>query len=364
MKTTFIKKVDKTNKFFSIFCPETGFYFRSNVAGTKVEPFKADYPELIDIGIMGHCRFGQSGICIQSGVECYQNGLNIIEPNMTFENFKKIIDESKGKTFQIALGGRGDPDQHEHFREILAYSRENKIVPNFTTSGIGIDENIAKLCSKYCGAVAVSWYRNSCTIRAINTLLKAGVKTNIHYVLSKTSIDEAINRLETDNFPNNINAIIFLLHKPIGLGSKEKVLDANDERLHKFFLLTSKKHKFKIGFDSCTVSGILNFTDDILEESFDACEAARWSMYISSDMIAMPCSFGNTEPKLRYNLKNSTISDAWKSSIFEDFRLNFIKSCSSCPKKRLCLGGCPIAPEINLCNREYKQTVLMKKEMN
>ena len=29
---------------------------------------------------------------------------------MTLENFKRIVDECKGKTFQLALGGRGDVD--------------------------------------------------------------------------------------------------------------------------------------------------------------------------------------------------------------------------------------------------------------
>lgn len=40
---------------------------------------------------------------------------------------------------------------------------------------------------KYCGAVAVSWYRSEYTLNAIQMLLNAGVKTNIHYVLGKTA---------------------------------------------------------------------------------------------------------------------------------------------------------------------------------
>ena len=81
------------------------------------------YPELLDIGIMGHCVHGSSGLCIKSGVQCYQNGLKTKFPNMSFENFKRIVDECKGKTFQFALGGRGDVDQHEDFEKILKYCR-------------------------------------------------------------------------------------------------------------------------------------------------------------------------------------------------------------------------------------------------
>lgn len=48
-----IKKIDKENKFISVFNPETGFYMRSGVIGngedTGVDPFMTSYPELIDI---------------------------------------------------------------------------------------------------------------------------------------------------------------------------------------------------------------------------------------------------------------------------------------------------------------------------
>ena len=74
-----IKKIDKKNKFVSMFNPNTGFYMRSGVIengkDTGVDPFMTSFPELLDIGIMGHCVHGVSGLCIKSGVQCYQNGL-------------------------------------------------------------------------------------------------------------------------------------------------------------------------------------------------------------------------------------------------------------------------------------------------
>ena len=115
------KYYDKKNNFVETFNSETGFYIRSDDLTTGKEPFMRDFPALLDIGIMGHCVHGASGLCIQSGVQCYQNGLHTQEPNMSLENFKRIVDECKGKTFQFALGGRGDVDQHEDFEEILKY---------------------------------------------------------------------------------------------------------------------------------------------------------------------------------------------------------------------------------------------------
>ena len=123
---------------------------------------------------------------------------------MTVDDFRWIAEQ---------CNGRGDPDQHEHFEDLLRISRENNLVPNFTTSGNGMTPELAALCRKYCGAVAVSWYRSEYTLNAIQILLDAGVKTNIHYVLGKNSIDEAFDRLARNDFPARINAVIFLLHK-------------------------------------------------------------------------------------------------------------------------------------------------------
>lgn len=351
-------KVDKKYKFFSAFDPKTGFYVRSGVIennkDTGIDPFMASYPELIDVGIMGHCVHGKLGLCLKAGVQCYQSGRTKSQPNMSFDNFRKIIDESKGKTFQVALGGRGDPDQHEDFEKILVYSRLNGVVPNYTSSGLGFKERIVALSKEYCGAVAISWYRSEYTLKSIEMLIKAGVKTNIHYVLGQNTIDEAIERLENNGFPEGVNAIIFLLHKPVGLGKEENVLKVNDPRVRRFFeVIDTKTFPFRIGFDACSVPGLIHFTRNIDRNSFDTCEAARWSMYISPDMKALPCSF-DQDMKWAYDISHDTIENAWNSSLFEEFREHFRTSCPTCKDRAVCLGGCPIKKQIVLCERKEK----------
>ena len=356
-----IYKFDKENKFKAMFDPKTGFYMRTGVLDvdgidTGVDPFMTVFPELLDIGVMGHCTHGEKGLCVKAGVQCYQSGLHKKEPNMSLANFKRIVDECKGKTFQFALGGRGDVDQHENFAEILQYCKENGIVPNFTSSGLGFTPEIATLCKQYCGAVAISWYRQEHTYRAIQMLLDVGVKTNIHYVLGKNSIDEAIERLENNDFPSGINAVIFLLHKPVGQGRENNVLTADDVRLQKFFELIDsvKQRSYKIGFDSCTVPAILNFTRNTAIESIDTCEGGRWSAYITSDMKMLPCSFDNQDLRWAYDISNDTVYNAWHSKQFDDFRGHFKKSCVECKQRNSCMGGCPIRRQIVLCGRKEK----------
>lgn len=254
-----------------------GAYLRTGVLDkngkdTGVDPFMGSFPNLIDVGIMGHCIHGKTGLCVKAGIGCYQSGLTVEKPNMSVEDFRWIAQQSKHRSSQFALGGRGDPDQHEHFEEILKICRENDIVPNFTTSGYGMAEEIAQLCKKYCGAVAVSWYRSDYTIRAIKMLLDAGVKTNIHYVVGNNTIDEAVERLQEGSFPTGINAVIFLLHKPAGQGLQKNVLNVNDPKVKTFFSEVDKVHPFNVGLDSCNVPGTIRFCTQTLPESLDTCE--------------------------------------------------------------------------------------------
>ena len=171
---------------------------------------------------------------------------------------------------------------------------------------------LAKVCKKYCGAVAVSWYRNEYTIKAINTLLEAGVRTNVHYVLGKNSIDEAIDRMKNHTFPKGINAVIFLLHKPVGQGTKINMLSVDDPKVKEFFEEFDKAHPFKVGIDSCNVPGAIRFCKNILPESLDTCEGGRYSCYISADMQMTPCSFDQTK-KYYVSLKDKTIEEVWNS---------------------------------------------------
>lgn len=357
---------DKKYRFKSFFDTETGFYLRTGILDengkdTGVDPFMSSFPHLIDVGVMGHCIHGKTGLCVKAGIGCYQSGLTVEQPNMTVENFRRIAEQCRGRCNQLALGGRGDPDQHEHFEELLKISRENLLIPNFTSSGYGFTPKIAALCKQYCGAVAVSWYRSEYTLNAIRMLLDAGAKTNIHYVLGKNSIDEAIDRLEHDDFPAGINAVIFLLHKPAGLGSHENVLSYDDPRTAGFFKQFNRSHPFKIGMDSCTVPGAVNFCRNILPESLDTCEGGRFSCYIGADMVMVPCSF---DQKQRYRVPLisdsgngdaiNSIEQAWNSEPFEKFRSILRNACPGCKARDYCMGGCPLMPEIVLCAEQDK----------
>lgn len=351
-------KVDKKNRFVSMFNPKTGFYVRSGIMDengkdTGVDPFMSSFPELLDIGIMQTC------VCAKRcNVDCYQKAIDRTGNNMSIEDYESIMKQSTGKLFQCALGGAGDVDTHEEFENIVKLSRQYDIVPNFTTSGILMTEKKAAICKEYCGAIAVSEHFADYTDRAIDMLLDANVKTNIHYVLSNKSIDKAIERLKTNSFKQGINAVVFLLYKPVGLGVEEQMLRADDPRVKEFFsIIDSGDFHHKIGFDSCSCAGIVNFTEKISKDSIDFCEGGRFSAYIDSNMHMMPCSFANQNPEWFIDLRKYSIQEAWDSDLFNKFRYSLANSCACCKDRLYCGGGCPLVNQITLCNREERRFI-------
>ena len=69
--------------------------------------------------------------------------------------------------------------------------------------------------------------------------------------------------------------------------------------------------------------------------------------------MMVPCSF-DQEKRYEVSLREMSILDAWNSKPFERFRNKMRNSCPGCEKKALCMGGCPLMPEIVFCNSEKR----------
>lgn len=350
---------DKQNKFISQFNGNTGVYIRSGILDgnnedTGVDPFMSSFPELIDIGVMEQCACSN-----KCSVGCYQKAYERTGSNMSLEDFEWVIEQCKRRVYQVALGGAGDPDTHDDFEQLLHICYKSNIVPNFTTSGICMTKNKAELCKKYCGAVAVSEHFADYTNKAVDLLVESGVRTNIHYVLSRNTVEYATNILNgAVKYRDGINAIVFLLYKPVGLGKITNVLNAerDNEQLQRFFeALDNRQLPFKVGFDSCMCPAIVTYSRNLNTICMDYCEAARFSMYIDAQLNAMPCSFTNQNNKWFYKLdrnNNRAIESAWNSELFSKFRQQLKGSCTGCEKKEICGGKCPLLNEISICNKE------------
>lgn len=319
----------KNDKYAILFNTKNGTEVTTGINGYD-DPFVLNIPSLLDIGIMGTC----SHKC----KFCYQGHQD--RPNMKLSDFKRIINEVAYHTNQVALGGHGDPNQHPHFKEIIEYCCHKKVVPNYTTSGIGLSTEQIEI-SKLCGAVAVSDYEQSYTNSAIQNLIDADITTNIHQIYSNETHTKCIGILDgvipsTWKFDySKLNAVVFLLFKPHGAGKLLKHLIPTDEQIK---YIASKifcpKSSFKIGMDSCLVNHVINYGNptEIQKLALDTCEASRMSAYISPNMKFMPCSFAN-ESKWGITIKDS-LHTIWNDSIpFNVFRDKLSQHHDCCPLK-------------------------------
>ncbi|MGA3697029.1 radical SAM/SPASM domain-containing protein [Enterobacteriaceae bacterium TYF_5] len=328
----------------SVFNSLTGFFARIPDKG-KVDPFWSPHgPELMDISITNWCDKGCTF--------CYKSSTNRGN-HMKLSDYKLVIDQAAEMgTFQVALGG-GNPNQHPDFIEILEYTRLKGIVPNYTTNGRGLSDEVLDATKKYCGAVAVSAYPPyDETEQSLFKLISMGVKVNLHFILDAHSIDTAINWLkEPPEFLSGINAVIFLNYKPSGRKVFEGKLLKNSERLDEFFkLATSIERKLKVGFDACCVSGVFARTN-ASPVMVDACDAARFSMYISEDLKVYPCSFQSGLELGDILNEDISLLDIWtKSENMQSFREYFSSNrCGGCSHKSMCMNGCPIFEQLVVC---------------
>lgn len=326
----------------TIFNKSTGMFIRVEDKGFE-DPFWAESgPELLDISITNYCERG-CGFCYRNSDK---NGKHI-----ELHDYIHLIKQAKDiGTLQIALGG-GNPNQHPNFIKILKETVNQGIVPSYTTNGQGLNKEILEATKQFCGAMAISAYNpyENYLNEIINYVSSFKIKTNIHFLLNKDTLKKAILWLKNPPaFFNNINAIIFLNYKPIN--SSERLLLNKSPLLQDFFeCVENNNTHIKIGFDSCSVSGILKYMK-VNKIFYESCEASRFSAFISEDLKMYPCSF-MINSNLYGDLRKNSIAEIWKNNVsFKGHRDNILNNkCVSCSQEPECKGGCTFMSCINLC---------------
>ncbi len=324
-----------------LFNQRTGFFMRVEDDGYP-EPFWAEEgPELLDVSITNYCERGCQF--------CYRKA-NTKGQHMSLDALNHVVAQAKkAGVFQIALGG-GNPNQHPYFKDVLRVIREAGIVPTYTTNGDGLSEDILAATKRYCGAMAVSLYEPYMGYDEVfERIHSMGIKCNAHVILKTDTIDILTDWFKNPpNFFKWINAIVILNYKPIISGPNLIVNDVM--KLQQFYRAVANCNAVKIGFDSCSVPGIVSWMN-VNSTLLESCESARFSAFISEDLRMYPCSFmANTD--LFGDLRLESLTDIWRNhSVFMTHREKLANNnCLGWKARNLCKGGCVFIPEINQCH--------------
>lgn len=322
----------------TLFNQRNGFFARIEDFGYPEPMWSNIGPELLDISITNYCD--------RDCKFCYRNS-HVDGKHMDLKDLEMILEQCREiSVLQIALGG-GNPNQHPHFNSFLKLIREADIIPTYTSNGNGLTHDILVSTSDYCGAIGISAYPPYDLLgKRVREISKYGIKVNLHVILSVDTIDRIIEWLrETPEWFECLNAIIFLNYKPINnLQDYERI---DDRKLEMFFALVHQS-SVKVGFDSCSISGVLKCLDTP-RYLIEPCEAARFSAFISEECKMYPCSFMVNDNKYG-DLKLNSIQEIWRNNEhFNNMRMKCTDSCSSCKLWNDCKGGCSFIPEINFC---------------
>lgn len=344
----------KTQHYSTLFNPQTGFFARIEDQGFAEPRWAETGPELLDISLTNWCDRGCQ-ICYRSS--------STRGRHMPVTAYRNILRQAaRIGVLQVALGG-GNPNHHPSFVDLLHMTREEfGIVPSYTSNGRGLTAEITLASRRFCGAVAITAHEPYVDFAAgVRALLDSGVKTNAHFVLDSSSVDTAIRWLTTPPpFLDGLNALVFLSYKPVGRQSNQSGLLSESPHVAEFFeVACARPHRFRVGFDSCLVSGLASFSE-VNPVWFDACEAARFSMFISEDSLAFPCSFMTADFE-GIPVGEANLQQIWqKGALFNRIREKmFDQACTGCSLLEVCKGGCPVFEGIDLCKSK-----ILAREVN
>src|ERR1700690_17218 len=147
-------------------------------------------------------HFSVTNSCFLRCGHCYMDSGGKDANELSTRDFHRAVDLLAGMgVFHMALGGGEALERHDFF-ELAAYVRSRGIVPNLTTNGFLMTNEIAAQCRMF-GQVNVSIdgldspgetgrdpAALAAAVRAVDLLLEAGVKVGLNCVVTRRNFDQ------------------------------------------------------------------------------------------------------------------------------------------------------------------------------
>lgn len=342
-----------SNEYNFIFNKKNGIFARWGKTKEDDPKFSIS-PEIADIEI-------STGKCLGGCKFCYKSNSGLKSNHMTLETYQKLINNIRKLLCQVALGIT-DCYANPDFFKILKWTREQDIIPNYTTHGLDVDDYVVEQTLKYCGAVAVSIVNKEKSYNAIKKFTDAGMsQVNIHFMISSETYEKAfeiIDDIKNDHRLKKLNAIVFL-----GLKKKGRAEDnfnyLRDQDKYNKLISLCEENEIKFGFDSCSSGSYFKYIENHknckeLSNYVEPCESGLFSSYFNYKGEYFPCSFAEGTKGWEYGIDSINckdfIKDVWFSSRVNKWRNSLFKSTESCICKfKDNCRSCPIFSDLAYC---------------
>lgn len=197
-------------------------------------------PELEDVAINNKC-LANCSYCYTSALKTGENFDNVVIKAETVWGSLKLND----RPFQIAIGGAGEPTMHPDFIPFVKKVRDLEIIPNYTTNGMHITDELLEATEIYCGGVALSWHPHIEKVfhAAANKLSTIDTKLNFHVILGT---EQSLLDLKSlyYKYENIVDYFVILPYQAVGRG---KAIETEKIWLETFYWISavnSKKFAF------------------------------------------------------------------------------------------------------------------------
>lgn len=317
------------------------------------EGFRADTPWLsapteAHVMLTNRCPAGCPG--------CY-TGATPSSADATTDEWTRVFTSlAEMGVFHVALGG-GESTLRSDLFELATRARTLGLVPNLTTSGIGMTRELAEACRVF-GQVNVSldglgdvytrsrgYDGSSVALRALNRLREAGVEAGVNLVLSKVTLPhlaETVARVDELGGTE----VELLRFKPAGRGrdvyeDMRLSPEQADALLETILDLAAQYPETTLKVD-CSLVPFLCAAEPPVEvlERFGifGCEAAHALIAVSHERRLMPCSF------LPEAAEPVDALSAWDDhptlAAYRHHHERAPEPCASCAYRTVCKGGC------------------------
>lgn len=288
-------------------------------------------PETIDVKITSWCNHD----CSYCYMDSTTKGTHAPRELLT-----AIFDGLKTAPYQIAFGG-GEPTAHPDFPWFLEYTKSKGTVPNYTTAGHILRDEVFEATNRFCGGVALTYhaFKGPEYFKQVydtwRSKLNARVQLNVHVLFDKDVADNLLDLQEIGL--KDLNVVLLAYYPSTGRSTWEPVAPKGVyEGSFPKALRAVQKSGFKIAFSEGLLAYFLSHRFPEVDMRFAGQQEGLFSCYVDDKGRVTHSSFEPAEDEV--DNRSTTIYETKFQKIWEqmNFHVRHFSACDECKQSSKC----------------------------
>lgn len=268
------------------------------------------YPRLRKIDTYPPCvQIEPASICNYRCIMCYQSDSTFSEKKnnymgyMSFDLFKKIVDEIEGHVEALTLASRGEPTLNLKFIDFLKYCKNKFLALKINTNLSTLNENLAR-----------AFFENE--IQTVVVSADSATKEGYEKIRVKGNFDKILKNLELlkkikNEYPES-NCSIRV--------SGVKLSDDQD-----FELMKDIYGKYCDSIAFVDYSPWESSYENSVNEIMDPCTDLWKRIFVWYDGKINPCDYDYKSTLSKHNYNSTSIKESWNSIYYNELRSMHLK---------------------------------------